>query len=70
MPFKQSLESLICFLSTFLTIVHRAFEEGMRLMAVGNRLCAVCFRERAQYGPINLNYLQKTPEVYQVVCEY
>ena len=70
MFFKKSRESLICCWSTFLTIVHCAFEEGMRLMAVENRLREVCFMEPAQYGPKNLNYLKKTPEVYQVVCEY
>jgi hypothetical protein len=52
---------MIFFLSTFWTIVHRAFEADMRLMAVGSRLCVVSFRELAQFGPISLNYLQTTP---------
>ena len=68
--FKKPRESLICILSTFLTIVHCAFEADMRLMAVGSRLCAVSFWERAQFGPTNLNYLRTAPEVYQVVCGY
>ena len=68
--FKKSRESLICSLSIFSTIVHRAFEADMRLMAVGSRLGVVSFRERAQFGPIGLNDLQTTPDVYQVACEY
>ena len=44
-----------------LTIVHHAFEKGIRLMAVGNRLCVACFGKHAQYGPINLNYQKKPP---------
>jgi hypothetical protein len=61
---------MISFLSSFLTIVHRAFETDMRLMAVGSRLCVVSFWECEQFGPINRDYLQAAPGVYQVVCEY
>jgi hypothetical protein len=57
-------------LSSFSTIVDRAFEADMRLMAVGSRLCVVSFWECEPFGHINRNYLQATPEVYQLVCEY
>ena len=63
--FKKPRESLICILSTFLTIVHCAFEADMRLMAVGSRLYVVSFWECEQFGPIVRDFLQAIPEVYQ-----
>ena len=60
----------IYFLSTFSTIVHRAFEADMTLVAVGRRLYVVSFREYSQSGSISLIDLQTTPGVYQIACEY